>query len=123
METEYQVVYSYCSHSLAGQVNEKIECGWRPIGGIAVAAQGEARHYQAMTRTKLMPVKTGGVTWLPHRQDKSAHRLRWMRKRLKEVEWCNNGYCPVCKAATFDRPRTHMTGCWLKAEIDQLGED
>jgi len=132
MKTEYKVVWGRSADALTTIVMTNAERGWTPIGGVAVRDYGQC--YQAMTKTKLMPVKTGGRTWLPYRQqkesqderDESAHRLKWVRERLLEIEWRDTGTCVTCDAcSTVHNKRhpydpTHAPGCWFKAEIDEL---
>ena len=50
MKTEYKIVWNRTVGDLDGAVNRNIEHGWKPIGGIAIAAWESPRYYQAMTR-------------------------------------------------------------------------
>lgn len=45
---QYTIIRSPSMSSLATNVNERIDAGWEPIGGIAVDADGD--HYQAMIK-------------------------------------------------------------------------
>ena len=109
IKTEYKLVCHRSSTLFEREVAILTEEDWKPYGGL-VAQDG-------------VLLLMFSRQWLPSRQDKSAHRLKWVRERLREIEWCDNGHCPECKASSYERPRIHRARCWIRAEIDELEEE